>query len=151
VDTFTAERYSPHQIKRHNSKVQAPAPKGISRLVKGLSHTAQKRFFLKAHTHVHGNYALCWFGTAKRRCLLQSCYAAKVWLHLQDSLTPAELRFVASVFFKLDFSWTPFLLVVPYWAWMCVAYAMAAAMLQHTGLHEMHSLLAWFHTNIRDI
>jgi hypothetical protein len=26
VDTFTAERYSPHQIKRHNVKVQAPAP-----------------------------------------------------------------------------------------------------------------------------
>jgi hypothetical protein len=26
VDTFTAERYPPHQIKRHNPKVQAPAP-----------------------------------------------------------------------------------------------------------------------------
>jgi hypothetical protein len=39
VDTFTAEQYSPHQIPRHNSKVQAPAPWGTSRLVKGLSHT----------------------------------------------------------------------------------------------------------------
>jgi hypothetical protein len=27
-------------LKRHNSKVQVPAPKGESKLVKGLSHTA---------------------------------------------------------------------------------------------------------------
>jgi hypothetical protein len=44
VDTFTAERYSPHQITRHNSKVQAPAPWGTSSLVKGLSYTASKTF-----------------------------------------------------------------------------------------------------------
>jgi hypothetical protein len=55
VDTFAAERYSPHQIKRHNSKVQAPAPKGTSRLVKGLSHNAPKRFYLSAHPHTHGH------------------------------------------------------------------------------------------------
>jgi hypothetical protein len=28
VDAFTAEQYSPHQIQRLTSKVQAPAPKG---------------------------------------------------------------------------------------------------------------------------
>jgi hypothetical protein len=30
---FAAERYSAHQITRHNSKVQAPAPKGASCLL----------------------------------------------------------------------------------------------------------------------
>jgi hypothetical protein len=43
VDTFTAERYSPHQITRHNSKVQAPSPKGTTRLAKGVSNTAPKK------------------------------------------------------------------------------------------------------------
>jgi hypothetical protein len=66
VDTFTAERYSSHQITRHNCKVQAPAPRGTSILVKGLSHTAPKKFFLcvffkflcchtRTHTHLDGN------------------------------------------------------------------------------------------------
>jgi hypothetical protein len=45
VDTFTAERYSPHQITRHNSKVQAPAPRGATRSAMGVSSTALKRFF----------------------------------------------------------------------------------------------------------
>jgi hypothetical protein len=40
VDTFIAMLYSPHQITRHNSKVQAPAQRGTSRLSKGPSHTA---------------------------------------------------------------------------------------------------------------
>jgi hypothetical protein len=45
VDTFTAERHFSHQIKRHNSKVQAPAPMRTSRMGKSLSHTAPP-FFL---------------------------------------------------------------------------------------------------------
>jgi hypothetical protein len=41
-------------------KVQAPAPEGTSRLVEGLSHTAQQNPFLVSfphehtHTHLHG-------------------------------------------------------------------------------------------------
>jgi hypothetical protein len=48
VDTFTAERYSPHQITRQ-SKVRAPAPWGTSSSVKGISQGYQpyrpKKFF----------------------------------------------------------------------------------------------------------
>jgi hypothetical protein len=44
VDTVTAERYSPHQITRHNSKVQAPAPKATTRMAKRVSNTAPKMF-----------------------------------------------------------------------------------------------------------
>jgi hypothetical protein len=49
-----SQRYSPHQIKRHKSKVQAPAPQGASRLVKGLSHTALRfLLFWVEHTHIY--------------------------------------------------------------------------------------------------
>jgi hypothetical protein len=40
-DTFTAERYCPHQIQRHKFRVQAPAPKSTTRLVKDVSHTTR--------------------------------------------------------------------------------------------------------------
>jgi hypothetical protein len=68
VDTFTAERYSPHQIKRHKSKVQAPAPWGTSRSVKGLSHTAPNKFIFLfffgggPHTHTH-THTGTWHGS----------------------------------------------------------------------------------------
>jgi hypothetical protein len=51
VDTFTAELYSPHQITRHNSNVQAPAPKGTFRLFKGVCNTAPE-IFICLHTAV---------------------------------------------------------------------------------------------------
>jgi hypothetical protein len=44
ADTSTAERYSPHQMKQHISKVQAPAPKGTSRLVGRTATPPQKEF-----------------------------------------------------------------------------------------------------------
>jgi hypothetical protein len=43
VDTSAAIWYSPHQITQHKSKVQAPALKGTSRMVGGLSHTAPQK------------------------------------------------------------------------------------------------------------
>jgi hypothetical protein len=57
IGVFTGEWYSPHQIKRHKFKVQAPAPKGTSRLVKGLSHTTPKK--LCACNCLRWHYPVC--------------------------------------------------------------------------------------------
>jgi hypothetical protein len=52
VATFTVERYSRDQTMRHGRKVQAPAPKGKTRVVKDVSICGVQH-------HSHGHLLCC--------------------------------------------------------------------------------------------